>query len=211
MRWQLEPLGAWPHERTANPKSSRIFRAKWSDTLDLLDRELDKLDVTGAVAIRIDVEPGQVRRDGMLYANAKVRSPGVIVSFTGRYGPLSYATDTYAEVWAGDPPAWQANVRAIALGLEALRAVDRYGITRSGEQYRGWTAIEAGPAAGFASADAALRWLADRVGSTSQPDTIDIPWLLRAAAHRLHPDVGGDPADWALYDKARQLLTGGAS
>src|ERR1041384_850741 len=118
MRWQIEPLGAWPHERTANPKSSRIFRAKWSDTLALLARELDKLDVTGAAAIRIDVEPGQVRRDGMLYANAKVRSPGVVVSFTRRPGALSSAPDTYAEVWSGDPPAWQANVRAIALGLE---------------------------------------------------------------------------------------------
>ena len=36
---------------------------------------------------------------------------------------------------------WQANVRGIALALEALRAVDRYGVTQQAEQYRGWTAL----------------------------------------------------------------------
>lgn len=35
---------------------------------------------------------------------------------------------------------WQHNVRSIALGLEALRAVDRYGITRRGQQYAGFRA-----------------------------------------------------------------------
>ena len=35
---------------------------------------------------------------------------------------------------------WQHNLRSIALGLEALRAVDRYGISRRGEQYAGFRA-----------------------------------------------------------------------
>jgi len=35
---------------------------------------------------------------------------------------------------------WQHNVRSIALGLQALRAVDRYGISRRGEQYSGFRA-----------------------------------------------------------------------
>lgn len=45
---------------------------------------------------------------------------------------LVYATDACA--------FWQHNVRSIALGLEALRAVDRYGISRRGEQYAGYRA-----------------------------------------------------------------------
>lgn len=50
---------------------------------------------------------------------------------------LVYATDTCV--------LWQHNVRSIALGLEALRAVDRYGITKRGEQYAGFTgALPAG-------------------------------------------------------------------
>jgi hypothetical protein len=33
---------------------------------------------------------------------------------------------------------WQDNLRAVALGLEALRRVERYGIAQRGEQYAGW-------------------------------------------------------------------------
>jgi hypothetical protein len=40
---------------------------------------------------------------------------------------------------------WPSRVRSIALGLEALRAVDRYGLTHQGEQYTPWKAIGSGP------------------------------------------------------------------
>jgi len=41
---------------------------------------------------------------------------------------------------------WEANLRAIALSLEHLRAVDRYGVTtEEEEQYTGWLRL---PAAG---------------------------------------------------------------
>jgi hypothetical protein len=49
---------------------------------------------------------------------------------------LVYATDVCAN--------WEHNVRSIALGLEALRAVDRYGITRRGEQYAGFMQLTSG-------------------------------------------------------------------
>lgn len=45
---------------------------------------------------------------------------------------LIYATDACED--------WRHNVRSIALGLEALRAVDRFGISRRGEQYAGFRA-----------------------------------------------------------------------
>lgn len=45
---------------------------------------------------------------------------------------LVYATDVCAY--------WQHNVRSIALGLDALRAVDRYGISKRGQQYAGFRA-----------------------------------------------------------------------
>jgi hypothetical protein len=41
-------------------------------------------------------------------------------------------------------PSWQDNLRAIALGLEALRKVERYGIANRGEQYAGWAQLTAG-------------------------------------------------------------------
>jgi hypothetical protein len=208
VRWQIQPLGFWPYEVTTPRRSSGVFKAPWDNTLALLDRELDYLDVTGAVAIRIDADPEQIRRDGMLRAHARVEFPGVIISFGSRHGPLTYHCDTHERLHGGGMPGWQANVRAIALGLEALRAVDRYGITRTGEQYRGWTAIEAAPGNGFGTADAAIRWLCTVVGG-EQPNH-DTASLLRRAAAKLHPDRGGDPAEWARYDQARQILGGGA-
>lgn len=203
--WQIEPLGPWNRPITDARASSGRFRATWDDTLKFLLREIDHLEPVGAIAVRLDVEAGDVRRDGMLRARARVGFPGVVVSFTSDvHGPLSYATDAYEQRWSGDLAGWQANLRAIALSLEALRAVDRYGVTRSGEQYVGWRAIESatGDAAAFRSADEALRWMqteADAVGASGRTA---YRWLAR----RRHPDVGGDPAAWARLDAARHLV-----
>lgn len=59
------------------------------------------------------------------------------VMATQQQGRMVLATDTYEH--------WQANVRAIALTLEALRAVDRYGATQ-GRQYAGFQQLTAGGA-----------------------------------------------------------------
>jgi hypothetical protein len=162
--------------------------------MQLLTSEIEKLGLRGAVAVRIDVQRGDIRQDGMLRARASVGFPGVVVSFESRYGPLSYATDAY--------DSWQANVRAIALSLQALRAVDRYGVSKSGEQYVGWRAIESSASAPlFASADEAERWLQTLAGGLS------LKSMLRVAAKMCHPDANnGDHSMWDRYDAARQLL-----
>lgn len=204
MRWQIEPLTAWTWPVT-KPRRTHRFSASWSDTLDLLERELGHFGVTGAVAVRAFVQPNDVRRDGMLRANARPSQPGVALSFTCRSGALTFPCDTY-ESWSGSKLAdWQANLRAIALSLEALRAVDRHGVSRTGEQYVGWRALESGKATTFSSADEALQWLrtvAGREYADTSPKT-----LLRQASRRSHPDVGGDSAMWERCDEARALLT----
>lgn len=146
MNYVFRPLGPWIEPTTSDRWGSHRFKAKWSDTLDLLDRELTNLGASEAV-FQVDVRDAQLRRDGMLRADVKVGAfPGVRVSFESKHGPLTYATDAYEQQYGWALPSWQANVRAIALALEALRAVDRYGVSRRGEQYRGWTAIAARPA-----------------------------------------------------------------
>src|SRR5690606_5164123 len=77
-----------------------------------------------------------IRLDGLPRANARPGHQGVVLAFDSKYGPLKYATDTFDR--------WQDNLRAIALGLESLRRVDRYGITKRGEQYTGWRQLPAG-------------------------------------------------------------------
>jgi hypothetical protein len=207
MRYEIRPLGPWTGPTTVERQPSGRFRTSWHHTLELLGRETELLGAQ-LVVVQVDVRDGDIRRDGMLTARAKVGFPGVRVSFDSIHGPLTDATDTYEQRWPGDPPGWQANTRAIALGLQALRAVDRYGITRSGEQYRGWTAIEGGSAIRM-STDVAARLLAEE-GGTNPRDVIADPdaraRAYKRAAAKHHPDAGCDADFFLRLTAAREAL-----
>jgi hypothetical protein len=90
------------------------------------------------VWLEIAIEPEMFRLDGRPRAGAKASHPGVVLSFKSLAlgKDLRYATDRF---WS-----WQDNLRAVALGLEALRKVERYGIANRGEQYAGWAQLPAG-------------------------------------------------------------------
>jgi hypothetical protein len=210
MRYQIRPMGHWTDPETATRQGSGVFKAGWQSTLDLLGYEAEQLGAS-TIVVQVDVKDGDLRRDGMLKAAAKVGHPGAVVSLDSKHGPLRYATDRYEPRWSGDPPGWQANVRAIALALEALRAVDRYGVSKRGEQYRGWTAIGSaspgrGPFADRADAEAWMRKCAAeaRIGRID-----DIGWagLYRLLAKEMHPDTETGSADlWERLDAAAGLL-----
>ena len=202
MRYEIRPLVAWTDPETKNRRSSSRFRASWQDTLDFLSAEIEKVGGKDPVVIQLDVTEGDIRLDGMLRANAKVGHPGVVVSFESRFGPLRYATDAYEKDWSRGMPSWQANLRAIALTLEALRAIDRWGVSKRGEQYTGWKALPAGGSRPFTSADDALRWMRGFGG----PADLAVRDLYRHLAKLLHPDAGGDRAEWDRLDQARSLL-----
>lgn len=209
IRWQIEPMPHWPYPEAKQRRGS-TFGASWSATLDLLDRELDMLAVRGVPALRVVASDADVRQDGMLRATARLSHPGVALSFeSARHGALTYPCDTFVAS-GGSLSSWQANVRAIALGLEALRKLDRYGIAGRGEQYAGWRAIESPTSRPtFASVADARQWLRDLTGSSME---FDNGVLLRRGAREAHPDRnGGDRVLWDRYDAARQLLEGGTS
>jgi hypothetical protein len=126
------------------------------------------------------------------------------VSFDSDYGPLRYATDAYERDWGHGMPSWQANLRAIALTLEALRAIDRWGVSKRGEQYTGWKALPAGGEVTFPSADAALRWMREMAGESVSLRSARL--VYRDLAKRMHPDAGGDTLDWERLSAARLLL-----
>lgn len=202
MNYTIRPLGEWlaPVTPAHLRQPAHRFTAPWQSTLDLLGRETSLL-AAKLVVIQVDVTEGDLRRDGMLRANAKVAFPGVRVSFESKHGPLTYATDQY--------DGWKANTRAIALALEALRAVDRYGVSKSGEQYRGWLAIGSGGQP--MTADQAARFIAEHAGQPSDADPILTDPAARArafkaAARRLHPDAGGNPEQFRQLVEARDLI-----
>lgn len=208
MRYEIRPLVAWTDPETPSRRGSHQFRASWRDTLTFLSDEIEKLNGAEPVVFQIDVQEGDIRADGMLRARARIGHPGVVISFVSKYGPLRYATDAYEQQYSYALPSWQANIRAIALALQALRAVDRYGVTKRGEQYIGWRAIAAAGASLFTGPAEAERWMRTYAAELHLPDPQAPPSALyRAMARKMHPDFGAPRADWDRLDEARRVLT----
>jgi hypothetical protein len=199
---KVGPIGEWPGAMTTSRKYSQ-FSAGLTETLKLLEREIWHLVDTKAqqdsAELLIAIPAGKFRQDGRPYADAKAEHPGVIFSIDSRHGHLSYPCDTFT--------TWQDNLRAIALALEALRKVDRYGVTKRGEQYRGFLALEATAApAGFATASDALAFLIDLIGEPLQFEDLKPAVALRRAQRIAHPDAGGDPSTFQRVSLAEAVL-----
>ena len=130
--------------------------------------------------------------------NARPKNPAVVISFNSKHGPLRYPCDRFDD--------WQDNIRAIALSLEALRTVDRYGVTSRAEQYRGWQQLPppnaAEPAKEFLTPTEAFVFLKRLV--PDMPNGFTYDELIRAAEKKTHPDLGGDPAMFKRVQAARK-------
>ena len=189
MKATFRPLAAWPYPEQKHRPA--LFKVGYARTMQDLEYEIEAVRgsdlIIGVVATERDV-----RMDGRLKADAKVNHAGVEVSFQVPDGRrLTFHTDVHS----GYRESWQDNLRAIALGLESLRAVQRYGITTGlGEQYAGFAQLTAGgpdPAKG--------KLLAERAGG------------IRQALMAHHPDRGGDDRDFAdvvAYRDSLQLGSG---
>jgi hypothetical protein len=181
VNYTFRPLPVWPYPATpdSNRRSWWTFKADWRDTLALLAHEIEWISGRDVI-IGAGFREGDVRQDGMPRANAREpMHPGIEISFDSARGRLTYSTDICQR--------WQHNVRSIALGLEALRAVDRYGITHRGEQYAGFLALAAGgpdPVRGKA--------LVEQAGG------------IREALMAHHPDHGGSEADFVDVQAYRE-------
>jgi len=188
---RFRPFDVWPQKATASRRNG-TFRASYNTVLDDLERELTHLgarDITVATGHRRE----DIRNDGWPRANARQpHHPGVIVYFQSRHGALSFACDTFTD--------WKDNLRGVGLTLEALRAVDRYGATKRGEQYRGYAALpsatdEAAPDARREAAARLLReggyQVSDANVATVLRDPDQLKKVYGAAVLRAHPDQGG--------------------
>jgi hypothetical protein len=174
VRATFRPLPAWPYPE--QPARAATYKATYDRTLQDLEYEIERLDGRELI-IGLVADENQVRIDGQMRSDAKVRHPGVEVSFEVAGGRrLTFHTDAHK----GYASSWQDNLRAVALGLEALRAVSRYGITTGiGEQYAGFAQLTAGgpdPTRG--------RVLVEKAGG------------VRQAQRKHHPDHGGQDRDF---------------
>lgn len=209
MKARFVPVEVWPGNVT-RPRKKSPFAGSWANTLATLDRELRHLRAR-EVVIQGYFRPQDIRLDGWPKSGSAPTGPGVIVTFETKMGPLSYPCDTYLR--------WEDNLRAIALALAMLRAVERYGVTRHQEQYKGWLKLPPPADRPFLTKQDAARFIAQQ--AFARPDVSDLlvreilgngdqmRSYYRTAAGRLHPDMPGGSHDLFIrLGAAKKLLEG---
>jgi hypothetical protein len=202
----VKALGAWPGPQT--PASHRMNNRGWSKLtpgrcLDTLRSELGQM-LASDCCIQIDVRDRDITRFGELRADAKPSMPGVVVYATHpRQGDLRFACDTYHY--------WWYNVRAIAMTLEALRGIARWGAVRDEQQFAGFRALP-GATTLTMGVSAATAVVATESGMPA-PNPVTAEWLRdagRRAKAATHPDVSKDRVRWDAVEAALRVLGGAA-
>lgn len=157
------------------------FRAPWSQTKALLRDELAKLRAED-VTVHVAVPREDFLRSGFPGTRARVSSPAVVFEIRKSVaGPLTIKARRFGTL--------QANLRAVALGLEHGRRMDRYGVAPQGAGYHAFAALPAGDGGPTAARGAEL---VREHGS------------VRRAKAATHPDHGGERDDFesvALYEQ----------
>ncbi|GAA3669739.1 hypothetical protein FB459_2032 [Yimella lutea] len=205
--YSVEPMQdqSWIGQRGRTPTQ---FSAKLTDTLTLLRSEIDAITARGTLGdpvLQLDLDRADLRLDGGIRAKAQTRTGAVAVSFESAHGPLMFRCDRYYTNYYSQGESWHHNLRAIALTLQSLRAVARYGATASGEQYTGFRQIEAARPMTQPEALQALWTAAGFPGRF----TSDYPpaELYRRARRSTHPDrPSGTRAAWDAVERAGHAL-----
>ena len=177
----------------------------YSQTLSDLETELNQLGVYQGVVLQVDVVSDRdIRLDGFMRSDARVASPAIVLTFekeiANRQAPVTFACDRFT--------TWQDNLRAIALGMESLRRVERYGITAAGQQYRGFAALPSSTTAALSTHQAA-EVLAKRTTALAAHILANVEsarLTYRTARAKAHPDHGGSSAEFNLVQEAGRVL-----
>lgn len=180
-----------PLERPVGHGPTRYapFKAPWHTTVTDLAREL-RLHGAKNTILEVDLRASDIRVDGLPRADRNARTPGIVLSFDATAVP-GHPQLRYEVCEFGD---WRDNVRAVALGLNALRAVDRYGVTRRGEQYAGWKQLGTGSGVGAGNSTRGRKLIDAADGDVNE------------ALKRAHPDHGGEAEDFRDVIAAREAM-----
>lgn len=193
----------WPgRKRPAfwKPKRSPFKGHNWSRIEKELLEEIARINGRD-VSIALDIRnPGHFRQDGGIRADARPVTPSVVLTFTRPDGKkLVFPCDAYA--------FWQDNIWAIRLSLEALRAVDRHGVTAGDQQYEGFAALPPG-SNGKMSEDDARALIAELSGIEASALAFQsvLTMALRTARSKAHPDAGGSTEKFQEVEEAAKVL-----
>lgn len=220
MKINIQPT-TWPQDSTVARKSSpfqhRGRATAFGQTMALLESELKHVKAK-EVWLKTGHSPDDIRLDGNLRSDSRTpKHPGVILLFQKaagwnaeearyEYVEMRMPCDTFVD--------WKTNVRAIALALEALRKIDRYGVA-TGAQYAGYKALPAGDIGvnGF-SPELAADFIAKAAGMGNVPSIAtsiiqNSPFaesVYKTAAKSLHPDKGGDAKEFAKLEQCMTMI-----
>jgi hypothetical protein len=170
----------WPegYKRT-NPGYRK--RSQFKQTMDGAQRFLRaEVDRLGASSLIVSSNI-PIRQDGGMYADwmrKKIDDPGVAIYFKYKGKDVSMCCDQYVSIWE--------NVYALGKGIEALRGMERWGVSEFLDRaFTGFTALPSSNA--IATIDI---WLV--LGLNVKPDNVDaVHAAYKAAAKKAHPDTGG--------------------
>lgn len=184
-RFPLEwPMG-WKRSRARRHGKFRSG-GQWisiARATERLEHELDKL---GAKNVTLSTNVS-LRLDGRPRSDENPADPGAAIYFSFKGKATVLACDTYHQV--GD------NIAALAAHIEALRAIERYGVGTIEQALAGYKALPADSAADWR---AVFGFPADSSPSVDQVDK-----AYKAAAKERHPDVGGTEIEMSHLNRAR--------
>jgi hypothetical protein len=125
MKFERISVAEYPANKTGFlNRQEGSFKVSVAQTFKELFAEMNRWYGGEPEAIwKADIPERFINNDGCAYSKTPKYVgvfPGVVLSFKTAKGRVEFCCDTYE--------SWQHNLRAILLGIESLRAVDRYGL-----------------------------------------------------------------------------------
>lgn len=179
----------WPfnYPRTKRPQSSQ-FDTSFATARDAVVKEIKLLGGKNTV-ISTNVP---LRNDGLPYASfAKPKDAGVAVYFTFERESVVFACDKWDRI--------EDNLQAIRKTIEAIRGLDRWGVSEMLK--RAFTGFKALPE--HAASESCFTIL----GVSENATQVEIKEAYRKKAMETHPDKGGDADMFAKIQHAYKQAT----
>lgn len=195
--YEAYPL-QWPagYKRTnSGTRKDSQFRQTMSAAQSFLQKQIELLEATDLiVSTNIPVR----KSDGGFYAdmiNKKIEDPGVAIYFKHKKMDRSMCCDQYERVWE--------NIYALGKGLEALRGIERWGISEFLD--RAFTGFPALPETVIINQKSIWKIL----GLQEMPDHhMQIRLAYKKKAMELHPDKTGSSERFIeLQEAYKQALS----
>ena len=135
----------------------------------------------------------------------------MVVSFDSPNGSLSFPCDTYL--------TFDENLRAIGLSLQALRAVDRYGVTKRGSSSQEWKRLPPPSDKPFDSKEDASKFVLSQAFGAHGFPYVEVTAIIedsemrdrryKIAAAQIHPDKpNGSHELFVKLQAAMKMLEG---